>query len=106
MSAVPISVEGEVDHGSAVARYGDAVSEPVRTCVGCRRRSEKKALLRVVWSDGQVVVDERQAAPGRGAYLHPDPKCLAQAAKKRAFGRALRVEGIGTDQLAGLAIPV
>ncbi|MFC7621240.1 YlxR family protein [Microlunatus sp. GCM10028923] len=81
------------------------MSDPVRTCIGCRRRTEKQTMLRVVWSDGRVIFDERQAAPGRGAYLHPDPKCLAQAAKKRAFGRALRIEGIGADQLAGLTLP-
>lgn len=81
------------------------MSDPVRTCIGCRRRTDKKALLRVVWSGGRVIVDERQVAPGRGAYLHPDPKCLAQATKKRAFGRALRTEGIGAEQLAGLTLP-
>jgi len=32
--------------------------------------------------------------PGRGAHLHPDLVCLAQAVKRRAFGRALRVTGI------------
>ena len=31
--------------------------------------------------------------PGRGAHLHPDPDCLALAERRRAFGRALRVEG-------------
>ena len=31
--------------------------------------------------------------PGRGAHLHPDPGCLALAERRKAFGRALRVEG-------------
>ena len=31
--------------------------------------------------------------PGRGAHLHPDPECLALAERRKAFGRALRVEG-------------
>ncbi|AQA21218.1 hypothetical protein BTZ20_2386 [Rhodococcus sp. MTM3W5.2] len=25
--------------------------------------------------------------------MHPDPQCLSQAEKRRAFGRALRVSG-------------
>jgi hypothetical protein len=31
--------------------------------------------------------------PGRGAHLHLDPECLALAERRRAFGRALRVDG-------------
>jgi hypothetical protein len=32
----------------------------------------------------------RPGAPGRGAYLCPDPACLEAAGKRRAFGRAFR----------------
>ena len=85
-----------------VARYGDPMSDPVRTCVGCRRRADKSALIRIVRSGVELVVDARQREPGRGAYLHPEPRCLDQAIKKRALGRALRAEGIGPDDLAGL----
>ena len=63
---------------------------PVRTCVGCRRREPQDALLRVVAVDGTVAVDVRRRAPGRGAYVHPAPACVAAAVKRRAFGRALR----------------
>ncbi|MFX0537669.1 YlxR family protein [Ornithinimicrobium sp. Y1847] len=71
-------------------------------CVGCRGRSEQSALLRVVavrdatevaaerW---RIVPDDRGRAPGRGAYLHPDPQCLRAAIARRAFGRALRLPG-------------
>jgi len=31
--------------------------------------------------------------PGRGAHLHLDPECLALAERRRAFGRALRLDG-------------
>lgn len=40
-----------------------------------------------------IVPDPDGAAPGRGAHLHPTPECLALAERRRAFGRALRVEG-------------
>ncbi|GAB3722204.1 YlxR family protein [Amycolatopsis oliviviridis] len=66
---------------------------PVRTCVGCRRRALIGELLRVVAADGRLIVDERRRLPGRGAWLHPVPDCLAKAERRRAFPRALRVPG-------------
>ena len=70
-----------------------------RTCVGCRRREDRSALLRVVaeWNDtgeqtARVVPDPRLRLPGRGAWLHPTPECLDLAVRRRAFGRALRVK--------------
>ena len=77
---------------------------PVRTCVGCRERDLRSALLRLVLAPATtaspspeggpaVVVDERKALPGRGAWLHPDRACLDLAARRRAVPRALRVAG-------------
>lgn len=78
------------------------MSEPIRTCVGCRRRAAKSTLIRIVRDGADLAVDVRQRAPGRGAYLHPETGCLDQAIKKRALGRALRTDGIGPDQTAAL----
>ncbi|HEY8980297.1 MAG TPA: YlxR family protein [Streptomyces sp.] len=66
---------------------------PERTCVGCRERSAKTALLRIVAAEGECVPDPRGTLPGRGAYLHPVPVCLDQAVRRRAFTRALRAPG-------------
>ena len=73
---------------------------PVRTCIGCRERAERNALVRMVVqedSSGQfawiLVPDVDHVMPGRGAHVHPDVRCLDQAKRRRAFGRALRVEG-------------
>lgn len=72
---------------------------PLRTCVGCRIRVAASDLLRIVVessADGatrRLVPDLRGGMPGRGAHLHPDPDCLALAERRKAFGRALRVEG-------------
>ncbi|TVT14817.1 YlxR family protein [Amycolatopsis acidiphila] len=81
---------GSPRSGNARAGHREA---PVRTCVGCRRRASVSELLRVVRQDGQVVVDERRRLPGRGAWLHPEPDCLAKAERRRAFPRALRSSG-------------
>ncbi len=67
--------------------------EAVRTCVGCRMRAPRSALLRVVASESSLVADERGALPGRGAWVHDEASCLEKALQRRAFVRALRVSG-------------
>ena len=67
-------------------------SGPVRTCVGCRQRDHQADLVRVVAEAGRAVLNLDGRKPGRGAWLHPDPECFAQAEKRRAFGRALRAD--------------
>jgi len=66
---------------------------PERTCVGCRTRAPAAELLRVVAQDGVAVPDPVRMLPGRGAHLHRDAACLAQAERRRALPRALRVAG-------------
>lgn len=70
---------------------------PERMCVGCRHKGSPEDLLRVVAVAGGLAVDPPRTAPGRGAYLHPDPACLARAVRTRALGRALRTEVGVTD---------
>ena len=43
--------------------------------------------------DGVLLPDPQRQLPGRGAHLHREPDCLAQAERRRAFPRALRVPG-------------
>jgi hypothetical protein len=40
-----------------------------------------------------VVPDPRRRMAGRGAWLHPDLRCVELAVRRRAFARALRVPG-------------
>ncbi|MGW3269018.1 YlxR family protein [Streptomyces sp. NPDC001056] len=66
---------------------------PERTCVGCRERTAKNDLLRIVRSEDECVPDPRGTLPGRGAYVHPALVCLDQAVRRRVFPRALRAPG-------------
>jgi predicted RNA-binding protein YlxR (DUF448 family) len=67
------------------------VTEPVRTCVGCRREAGKRGLIRLVRdAAGNVTRDRTGRAPGRGAYLHPDPACIEGARRRRSLERALK----------------
>ena len=64
--------------------------EPTRTCMGCGKKASKGTLRRLVaLGDGELVVDVRGSAPGRGGYLC-GAGCLGAAAKRKAFGRAFR----------------
>ena len=61
---------------------------PMRMCVGCREMKPKKELIRVVKSpQGEIGLDFRGKAPGRGAYLCPDGACLKKAIKSKALER-------------------
>ena len=90
-----------------------------RTCVVCRRReqllrpSQKKvkgfekalvsknprkvpaSLLRLVFLDGVLTVEDDQRLKGRGAYVHCSLECLAKLLQAGRLSRALRVgEGV------------
>ena len=66
---------------------------PIRQCIGCRTQKPKNELIRVVRSpQGDVGLDFRGKAPGRGAYLCRDPQCLKKSVKSRALERALSTE--------------
>ena len=46
-------------------------------------------------ADGRPAVtpDPTATAPGRGAHLHPTHECYDLAVRRKAFTRALRLEG-------------
>ncbi|MEO3853343.1 YlxR family protein [Acrocarpospora sp. B8E8] len=77
--------QGKLEYG------GQAV--PLRTCVGCRVRTAKSELLRLVVVAGVITPDLQGRLPGRGASLHPAVGCLELAERRRAFSRAFRAEG-------------
>ena len=53
---------------------------PRRTCIGCRQVRDKGVLIRLVrGDDGEVKVDVNGRAPGRGAYVCPNERCLGKA---------------------------
>lgn len=65
---------------------------PMRMCLACNERKEKKDLIRVVRSvDGKVVIDYSGKLSGRGAYICHDVKCFKKCIKSNALSRALEV---------------
>lgn len=62
---------------------------PMRQCLGCREMKPKKELIRVVRSpEGEISLDFRGKASGRGAYICHDGACLKKAIKAKALERA------------------
>ena len=65
---------------------------PQRQCMGCRERKAKRELIRVVrCTDGEVRLDFSGKLNGRGAYICPNPACLAKAQKAKSLERSLEV---------------
>ena len=66
---------------------------PMRQCLGCREMKPKRELIRVVRSpEGEVSLDFKGKAPGRGAYVCPNPDCLKKAIRAKALERAFSTQ--------------
>lgn len=62
-----------------------------RTCVACRRERPPREMIRVVRThDGQIVIDKDGRLSGRGAYVCPEPQCVALCLKKKLLEKALK----------------
>ena len=71
---------------------------PIRTCVVCGAKSDKRALIRVVRTQEGIQVDPRGKLDGRGAYLCQQTTCWDEAAKSNALARALRITLTDADR--------
>ncbi len=61
---------------------------PLRTCLVCRQRVEKKALCRLVQLGAKLLYDSKFRAPGRGYYICRKTECLSLfLVGRRRFGR-------------------
>ena len=63
----------------------------LRRCLGCRESSPKRSLLRFVWHERQLRWDTGHNLVGRGAYLHPNGRCLKGAADVGRWVRSMRI---------------
>ena len=66
---------------------------PMRQCLGFREMKPKRELIRVVRSpEGEISLDFKGKANGRGAYICPDAACLNKAIKGRALEKAFSMQ--------------
>ena len=62
---------------------------PMRMCIGCGEMKPKMELIRVVKSpEGDISLDFRGKAAGRGAYICRSAECLEKARKARRFEKS------------------
>ena len=71
---------------------------PQRTCVVCRDKTSKRALVRLVRTDQGVLVDATGKLNGRGAYLCARSECWDRALSSDVLNRALRVTLTAEDR--------
>jgi predicted RNA-binding protein YlxR (DUF448 family) len=72
----------------------EPATDASRSCVGCREKDAREALLRFV-ADGDPPVfapDIRRRAPGRGVSVHPRYRCVEAAVRTGALRRALDID--------------
>lgn len=66
---------------------------PMRTCVVTKEKLPKQELIRVVRTpEGEIIIDEKGKANGRGAYLKKDLDVFAKAQKSKILNKHLEVE--------------
>jgi uncharacterized protein len=74
--------------------------EPQRSCIVTREAQPKSGLIRfVVGPDGSLVPDLKGNLPGRGCWVSSEAAIVAQAIKRKAFGRALKDDVVVADTL-------
>lgn len=62
---------------------------PMRMCLGCNEMKPKKELIRVVKSpEGEISLDFKGKAAGRGAYICRSTECFEKARKARRFEKS------------------
>ena len=58
--------------------------QPVRTCMGCNEKREKKQLIRIVKNKmNEINLDKTRKLEGRGAYICDDIECLEKIIKSK-----------------------
>jgi predicted RNA-binding protein YlxR (DUF448 family) len=63
---------------------------PLRTCVICREKSDKRSLTRVVRTEQGLQIDPSGKLNGRGAYLCDQMTCWERAVQTDVLSKALR----------------
>lgn len=65
---------------------------PMRKCVGCNEKREKRELIRVLKTpEEEIVLDATGRRNGRGAYLCRNTECFRKAVRSRGLERSLGV---------------
>ena len=65
--------------------------KPERSCVVCRKKSEKKDFIKVVKNkNGEIGIELTLKLDGRGAYLCKNEECIKKAIKTKIFNKVFK----------------
>lgn len=68
--------------------------KPQRTCIGCRKTTNKADLIRIVKTPYQTIeIDLNKKSKGRGAYICSNRECIKRALKKKVLNHAFKQVG-------------
>jgi predicted RNA-binding protein YlxR (DUF448 family) len=69
------------------------MTNPVRSCVSCRKKGMKGELIKLANTPAGVIIDYSERLPGRGAYVCADKACIeriSDGALSRVFKASAR----------------
>ena len=66
---------------------------PMRMCIACREMKPKKEMLRVIRNaQGEVFIDVKGKAAGRGAYLCDQEACVSKLCRQKLLNRTFSAD--------------
>lgn len=65
---------------------------PIRTCVVCREKAGKRALVRIVRTEDGIQIDPTGKISGRGAYVCDRASCWERLVQSNVLAQALRTQ--------------
>ena len=69
----------------------NAKKVPLRQCIGCQEKKEKKGMVRVIKTPEETIeLDTTGRKNGRGAYICPRMECFMKARKSKGLERSLK----------------
>ena len=67
--------------------------QPVRTCMGCNEKKEKKQLIRIVKNKmNEISLDRTGKQEGRGAYICDNIECLEKIIKSKRLEKIFDIK--------------
>jgi hypothetical protein len=71
---------------------------PIRTCVICRQKFDKRRLIRFVSTSDGVFLDKTAKQDGRGAYICDQTSCHQRVLVSNVLAQALRTTLTDADR--------
>ena len=65
---------------------------PIRTCISCRTKKEKKELLRIVSVEGKALIDKEQNKNTRGIYICNNTDCINKLLKGKDISKCIKIK--------------